>query len=161
MAIFDTTQGPVTVHSVEKGPLFEIFQARQGDKPAGAIRFDWTRQGAFLQTIVGHGHGAYVAPFSKMAEAALAHTGRLTFFTDFWEMTTYDSALRTGNTQFALKHFAKIDGSHVLVQSKLVAMGVSVGTLATNGLIKGYSKRIEFDILLPKHGLPVKRSMPT
>lgn len=160
MGIFDVTQGPVTVHSVEKGTLFEVFQARQGEKPAGSARFDWTRQGIFVQTILGHGHGAYIPPFLRQAEIVLSYTGKITVFTDFWDMTTYDSLLRTGQTQFAVKNLSKFDASHVLVQSKIVAMGTSVVGLAMGGIVKSYSKRIEFDRLISKFGLPVKRPMP-
>src|SRR4051794_30762251 len=99
MVIFDVTQGPVTTTSVEKGPLFEVFQAQQGEKSVGAIRFDWTRSGAFLKTIVGHGHVAYVAPYARLLESIMSQTERATIFTDFWEMPTYDSAIRTGMTQ--------------------------------------------------------------
>ena len=53
MTKFDPTKGPVTLRTFEKGTSFEVFQAMQGETPAGAYRLDWTREGIAMQTIVG------------------------------------------------------------------------------------------------------------
>lgn len=166
MSIFDPSKGPVTTVSVDKGTSvtkgvsFEVFQAMQADQPVGALRLDWTRAGVGMQTIVGHGHGAYVPHWVRQIETVVGYTGRLIHFTDFWECATYDTLFRTAETQYVLKVRSKIDASHVLVQSKLMAMGVSVVNLAAGGILKSYTKRADFESVLVQHGLPAKRPVP-
>jgi len=157
MSLFSPTKGPVTIRSVEKTSSFEVLHAFQADRPVGAIRFDWTPQGAGMQTVVGHGHAGYVAPFVRHAESIAAYNGRLVWFTDFWEMSTYDSPMRTGQGDWIARNRAKIDSGHILVQSKIVAMGASVVNLAVGGFIKFFAKRPDFDALVSQHGLPARR----
>src|SRR5271155_3165856 len=99
MAQFDPTQGPVTIQSIEKGISFEVFQASQSGKMVGSYRIDWNRTGAGIQTVSGHAHGAWVTPFARLNTTVASYTGRFVILSDFWDIPTYDSAFRTGETE--------------------------------------------------------------
>src|ERR1700709_2670386 len=104
MPLFDPTQGPVTIATVNKGISFQVLQARQSDAPVGAYRIDWNRSGAGIQTVVGHGHVGYLTHFERLSVLVYGYTGRFTILTDFWDMPTYDSPFRTGETECLVKN---------------------------------------------------------
>jgi hypothetical protein len=60
-------------------------------------------------------------------------------FNDWFEMNGYDSEARLLMTSWVLSSRSKFSAIHVLVHSKLVAMGVSVANLALGGLISTYT----------------------
>ena len=160
MGKFDASQGPVSLRLIENRTSFEVFQAMQGETPVGAMRLDWTRGGAVVETIDGHGHGAYMQPIVKRFETVLGYNGRVTPFGDFWDMPAYDTPFRTVHAEWFFKHRSVIDAIIVRTQSKIVLMGASVANIAAGGLFRTFSTRPEFDALLSKHSLPGKRPVP-
>jgi hypothetical protein len=160
MNLFDPTKGPVTIRSVDKGTSFEVFQALQAEQPVGSYRLDWMREGVAMQTVIGHGHAAYGAPFVRQSDIVLGYKGRITYFSDFWEAATYDSALRISQSDWVNKNRAKYDAAHILLNSKLFSMAAAVVNLAVGGWLKSYTNRAEFEKLVVKQGLPAKRPMP-
>jgi hypothetical protein len=160
MGAFNSLAGPVTAGTIEKGISFEVVQAVQNEKQIGALRFDWTRNGAIIKTLVGHGHIAYLPAYLRISNAALAHTGRFIYFTDYWNATNYDSQLRIEFTEWLTKNHAKDDGCHTLVRSKMISMGVAVMNATLGGSQTHYTTRMEFEREVAKHGLPGKRPMP-
>jgi hypothetical protein len=82
---------------------------------------------------------------------------RLHIFCDWVEMTGYESDVRSAFTQWAASNRTKVT-FHLLVGSKLVAMGVSVANLALGGVLVGYTNRASFDAVLrsTKMGLHLK-----
>jgi hypothetical protein len=160
MAVFNSLAGPVTASTTEKGISFEVVQAMQGEVVLGALRFDWTRTGAIIKTLVGHGHLAYLPAYLRISNAALAHTGRFVYFTDYWNATAYDSQLRIEFTDWLTKNHSKDDGCHTLVRSKMISMGVAVMNATLGGTQTHYTSRLEFERVVAKHALPSKRPMP-
>jgi hypothetical protein len=153
MAVPDSNQGQVV--QVGSGPNYEVWQA-----PTGVLRLDWNRLGIVAATVVGHGHADFGLQSTRRWDTAIRAGTKITILVDFWEMLTYDSGVRTSMTNWSLAHRASIASVHVLTRSKLVAMGVAVGNLALGGLLKPYSTRASFDVLLKSHGLPVNPAMP-
>jgi hypothetical protein len=98
--------------------------------------------------------GLHVLDFAS--RAALS-TKKLHIFCDWAEMTGYESDVRSAFTQWAATHRSKVT-FHLLVGSKLVAMGVSVANLALGGILVGYTNRASFDAALrsTKMGLNVR-----
>lgn len=92
-----------------------------------------------------------------IASRAVATVKRLNIFCDWAEMTGYESDVRSAFTQWAATNRAKVT-FHLLVGSKLVAMGVSVANLALGGILVGYTNRASFDAALrsTKMGLHVR-----
>jgi hypothetical protein len=85
----------------------------------------------------------------------------ITMFHECWETNGLESGFRVDLTEWVKKHPGAVAEIHVLTQSKIVAMAVSVANLALSGLLKGYSKRTEFDVLCKKRGLPLGVPLPT
>jgi hypothetical protein len=76
--------------------------------------------------------------------AALDDDETPTVFHD-WELATgYEPALRPRFTAWYLRVRSRVAGVHVLTKSKLVAMGVSLVSLATGNDIVGYRERPPF-----------------
>jgi hypothetical protein len=129
-------------------------------KGTGAMRVDWLPEGGALRIIiVGHGDGGYGPAALKRWDAALAF-GNFALLADFSQMNTYDSALRVAMTGWCVAHRGDLNGLHIFVTSKIVAMGVAVANIALKGLIKVHDNRMSFDILAKKLGLPLNVPMP-
>jgi len=69
-------------------------------------------------------------------------------FNDWWDMTGYDSESRIALTQWMLGVRKKLSAGHVLLQSKIVAMGVSVANLALGGVLTVHTNRAQFEAAL-------------
>jgi hypothetical protein len=95
----------------------------------------WTlEQGVFVFQIVGHGDRSFVAPVVAGFERSL-RLGPSQMFVDVELMTSYDTELRTEVTAALAPDRKRIGCLHILVRSKIVAMGVSVANLALGGLM--------------------------
>jgi hypothetical protein len=95
----------------------------------------WTLdQGVFVFQIVEHGDKSFVAPVVAAFERSLRH-GASQMFVDVELMTSYDTELRTEVTAAMGRERRRIGCLHILVRSKIVAMGVSVANLALGGIM--------------------------
>lgn len=95
----------------------------------------WTLdQGILVFQIVGHGDKSFVAPIVAGFDRSLRH-GLSQMFVDVELMTSYDTELRTEVTAAMARERKRIGCLHILVRSKIVAMGVSVANLALGGLM--------------------------
>jgi len=94
-----------------------------------------------VASVAGFGEAEFAAaimtPFRRLTKAS----SRVHLFFDVESMTNYDSALRTGLTGGFLKDRARIASLHVLVRARIVAMGVSVASLALGGLVTSLTDR--------------------
>lgn len=91
----------------------------------------------------GHGEGELAKPIlealDKLDKAPAAH-----LFFDAEDLDNYDSPLRIELTQRLFPERERFASFHVLVRSKLVAMGVSVANLALGGIVNTTSDRKRF-----------------
>jgi hypothetical protein len=71
----------------------------------------------------------------------LKDVGRLCLMFEFEHVQTYDSAVRTELTAWIMSIRERFDGCHILVESKLLRMGVSVATLALGNLLISHANR--------------------
>jgi hypothetical protein len=140
---------------IESGPTFEIYEG-----PTCVMRVDWTHA-AFRAIYVGHIAAACAAPLIKRSEA-MVRAGQAPFalFHDAWGATGYESGMRVEMTQWTEKNRGTVKELHMLTQSKILSMAVAVIGLTLPGLMKGYSKRQDFDVLVKRAGLPLNPSMP-
>ncbi|MDC3955792.1 hypothetical protein [Polyangium jinanense] len=67
-------------------------------------------------------------------------------FNDWWDLSGYDSDARLKLTDWIFWIRGKIVGSHILVRSKIVSMGVSIANLALGGMLTVYTDRQEFTL---------------
>jgi hypothetical protein len=91
-----------------------------------------------------HGDGAFAAPIVEANHESLRRARRVSLFFDAEKLRTYDSALRTVLTQRLRQDLDRFESIHVLVASKIVAMGVSVASLALDGKVTSHSDRDAF-----------------
>jgi len=144
-----------TFREVEKGPTFEIYQG-----PLCVQRLDWTRDGAVRSIYVGHIGVECAEHIFRRWEALVRAKQRITMLHDAWETTGYESGFRVDLTKWTQKNPSAIGAVHMVTRSKLVNMAVSVVSLALPGLVTGYSKRSDFDLLAKKLGLPLNPPIP-
>jgi hypothetical protein len=95
----------------------------------------WTLdQGVLVFQIVAHGDKSFVAPIVAGFERSL-RVGPSQMFVDVELMTSYDTDLRIEVTAAMARERKRIGCLHILVRSKIVAMGVSVANLALGGIM--------------------------
>jgi hypothetical protein len=141
-------------HEVEKGSTFATYQG-----PLCAVRLDWNA--ATLRAIMaGHTDGACAQVVTQRWEVMLRTAPNLVMFYDLWDVTGYESPFRIQLTEWVNKRRDKITLYHVLLRSKIVAMGASVAALATQSNVKTYTKRPDFDIAAKKAGFPLNPPLP-
>lgn len=128
------------------------YTSARGEAVISLIKAD-----VMLLKITGHLDGPMGMHVLDAATKAAAATKHYHIFCDWAEMTGYDSDMRSAFTQWAASHRSKVT-FHLLVGSKLVAMGVSVANLALGGILVGYTNRTSFDAALrsTKMGLNLK-----
>lgn len=89
-----------------------------------------------------------LVPYTMQKTDELTARGvKPTVFNDWWEMTGYDSEARIRLTEWTRSNLAlgKTWPSHVLMRSKIVAMGVTVANMALGGALVVHSDRAVFD----------------
>jgi hypothetical protein len=94
--------------------------------------------GFLVFQLVGHGEKSFTGPIVSGFERALGQAALVQMFVDAELMSTYDTALRTEVTAAFLPKRQRIGSLHIVVRSKIVAMGVSVANLALGGLMTIY-----------------------
>lgn len=145
------------VREIESGSNFEIYKGAQCLQ-----RLDWTRDGAVRITHVGHIEAWCAERVIQRWDAFLrAKIQHITPCEDCWDATGYESGYRIACMAWTKAHpGAFSSGIHFLTRSKLLNMAVSVVSLALPGMVTGYSKRQDYDLVLRKLGLPVSITMP-
>ena len=120
---------------VDSGPTFETWEMG-----ASSMTLRWS-QGVLEVAIRAHGHEEFGAIAVRRKEAILADAGKIAVFYDFGEMPGYDSGLRVSWTKWLKAHLHSVVRIHIVVKSKIVAMGVSVANLALGGVIQTHTQR--------------------
>ncbi|HTV23857.1 MAG TPA: hypothetical protein VMG12_34440, partial [Polyangiaceae bacterium] len=91
--------------------------------PRGRLAL-WTLDpGLLVFQIVAHGDKSFVAPIVAGFERSLRHGASVQMFVDVELMTSYDTDLRTEVTAALAPERRRIACLHILVRSKIVAMG--------------------------------------
>jgi hypothetical protein len=133
-------------------------QAERYSSSRGEALISLPRPEVMVLKITGHLDRPMGMHIMDAATKAAAETSkRLHVFCDWVEMTGYESDVRSAFTHWAASNRTKVT-FHLLVGSKLVAMGVSVANLALGGILVGYTNRASFDAVLrsTKMGLHMK-----
>jgi hypothetical protein len=91
----------------------------------------------------GHGEAEFTSRILGEYDR-LSKTGLLHVFFDAEALSNYDTPLRTGLTQRFVTDRKRFAGFHVLVQSRIVAMGVSVANLAMGNIVRSTTERASF-----------------
>lgn len=112
-------------------------------------------------SIKGHSSMELVPLFTGEIERRIQRGIRVDWFGDYSAMTSYDSAARVALTDFTHKHTEGLNRVVILVQSRLVAMRVSVANLAVGGKIEAFADRRKWQHALDLAvGRPVDGNAP-
>jgi hypothetical protein len=123
---------------------------RLSTAPGGESRVWSPAPGIVATSFVGYGSTAFAAVIKRDVTAFCEPGTRSALFTDWYEMTGYDSAARVELTRWMATMRPRVSEFHLLVRSKLVAMGVAVANLALGGWISSTSNRATFQQLLDR-----------
>lgn len=111
----------------------------------GQLRLEHFEGAVFRASLSGHFSPKLLPPYLRALERAVAN-GKAVGFHDWGAMETYDAECRKVLTEWTIKHRTQIEGWHILVRSKLVAMGVATASLLIGGgTIVSYAQRSAFE----------------
>lgn len=119
-------------------------EARWSDA-AGAVTFATPYPGVARMCVTGRVTAALAEQVVLMLEAALRQHARLVVFDDWEALTGYESEARLRMTDWTRLHQEQIPETHILVRSKIVAMGVTVAAMALRKPLHVYSDRNLFE----------------
>jgi hypothetical protein len=122
--------------------------------PDGRIEL-WSSRGSFLlsvktplvslATFCGHCNPALGDAAIEELTKILPRRGHALIFSDCEKMTGYDTGVRVRFTEWSIKNKDRIGVGQVLLRSKIVAMAVSVVSLATGRASIVATKRSVFE----------------
>ncbi len=115
--------------------------------------------GIVLQRVAGKAGVAIARDIGRQLERILERHESIVLFDDFAEMTGYTSEGRIELTEWSKRNWSRIRATHILVGSKLVAMGVSVASIALPGL-RSYDDRARFEAMLGVEIQHAQRKIP-
>lgn len=116
--------------------------------PWGSIELFLLPRACVLQRATGRGTIEMAEAIERGLRKAMQRCGTVRVFDDWQRVNGYDSRARVSLTQFTRKHKADISETHILVGSKLLAMGISVASLALGRTFQVYSNRARFEDVL-------------
>lgn len=132
----------------------------------GELRIKVTDDVVYEQ-VTGYLEKDVVGKITHPIDKLIGQGARPIIFNDWWELSGYDSDARLKLTDWIFWIRGKIVGSHILVRSKIVSMGVSIANLALGGMLTVYTDRQEFTLayhralrhsLKPPHASPSSTS---
>jgi len=116
--------------------------------PKGRLGIWTPASDLLILRMTAQGDKAFVGPIIHAFDELSKHGQQQRLFFDLETMASYDSELRTQLTARFYEDRLRITAFHVLVGSKLTAMGVSVANLALGGIITSHSSRVPFVLAL-------------
>jgi hypothetical protein len=97
-----------------------------------------------LFSVQGHWDDPLLRQVIPVADELVRAHPKVDLFFDVERLAGYDSIARVGMTRWVGANRPRLRDVHVLVGSKLVAMGATVANLALGGLMTIHSERREF-----------------
>jgi|SRR5688572_20488266 hypothetical protein len=128
-------------------------RVRETTLPSAGVGFETSRgrlglwtpaDGLVIARLVIHGEAAFAPPIIEAVDSRLARAERVRIFFDAEDLLRYDTELRTALTARFFADRARIESLHVLVGSRLVALGVNVANLALRGLVTSHYARTRY-----------------
>jgi len=114
----------------------------------GSLEITAPHPGVLLVRFDGHARAPVADAIIVALDAAVAAHGYVIVFDDWYGATGYDSAVRLKLTDWTRRNAAELRATHVLVGSRLIAMGLSVASLALGKHFHTYSNRAVFEAAL-------------
>lgn len=95
--------------------------------------------------VEGHLSASIAEQIVQAGNGVVREDGRLVAFHDWERVESYDTEARLLLTSWGRAIAPNVEVVHILVRSKLVAMGVSVAALALGGMLRPHASRATFD----------------
>ncbi len=103
----------------------------------------------YVTSVTGHMGDAHAVLFERFAEKRIREAGgKLNVFHDWIGMTGYESRCRQRMTQWSVANLGAYDEVHMVLRSRLVAMGVQVANLALGGKMRVHASRVRLEVEL-------------
>lgn len=98
----------------------------------------------------GHARAEHIDEVLASRDRIVEKLGKIAIFDDLEDMRGYDSDVRSKLTAWSRAHRPDIVAFHILLRSKIVAMGVSLANRAIGGSIVTHTRRAEFEEALAR-----------
>jgi len=110
---------------VEKArPVAEVDTAR------GSLRIVEPAPGVYYCRVDGsYSKELYDRGFAAPMTRELPKHESLSLFVDWWDLMGYDGAVRSAATEWVTEHRGKLQVTHIVMRSRLVAMGVNTAAM--------------------------------
>jgi hypothetical protein len=119
-----------------------LLRELSNDSGRGRI---WSPQpGVFASDLEGMMTHEFAEAYISVGNGVLEQSERAVGIHDWSNMTGYESGVRMKVTPWAMGVISRFDAIHVLSESSVVRMGVSVANIALGGLIKVHKDAEEF-----------------
>ena len=112
---------------------------------SGVLEIWLAAPGVVVQRVSGHAGLKIAQAIVRFNDDLISRGVEPYMFDDWMELTGYTTEARQALTTWTRQRLPSIRGVHVLVKSKLVAMGVALSNTAIGGSIQSYSDRTEFE----------------
>lgn len=113
-------------------------------RPGWAISVMSPAPGVVQTRATGRVERACIEPLVEVYEIVAAKSAPVVVFHDWEGISGYTSETRQALVEWSMRHDGTVERAHILVGSKLVAMGVSVASLLLPKLVS-YSVRNDFE----------------
>ena len=114
------------------------------ESPRGSLAISHPAPGVILFTYHGY-MTAEVVPFIELSVNRVLDAGhRPDLFIDLDDMSGYDSEYRQEVSKWGARYYRRFGEVRFLVRSKLIAMGIAVSNLTSEGRLKPTTRRSEF-----------------
>ena len=120
----------------------------------GRLMLYQLRPGLIVSNATGHLVARFSEPFTDSIDARIEQDGSVTLFHEWFDVTGYDTSVRLDWTEWTQRQRANISSTHILVSSRIVAMGVRTAALAlalVGAKLVSYTERERFMRELDHH----------
>ncbi|MEI8255253.1 MAG: hypothetical protein WCJ30_06215 [Deltaproteobacteria bacterium] len=125
-------------------------QTEQWTFPRAELTVCTPRVGVLRTMVSGHATSDLGTVLIEQFEAAIARFGSVVVFDDWEAAIGYDSDVRLRLTEWTRKRQPALPEIHILVGSKIVAMGLSVAAMVVRHGLKVHPDRASFELAYTK-----------
>lgn len=111
----------------------------------GEVRASVPAPGVVLIAVIGPSTQATAPLMTSLVEREIALGRRVSWFGDYERMTTYDPDVRSALVDFTRRNREHFDVVGIFVQSRIVALAVTVANTMVGGFLETYTSREAFD----------------
>jgi hypothetical protein len=115
---------------------------------SGCLEMWFPCAGIMATRVTGHLDSTMHPAIISEGTAIMSAGHTLLVFHDWLEMKSYDTKSRVELTEWTIQYARRIEKAHILLKSKLVAMGVASAAALTNQAIESYVKPDVFNARL-------------